>query len=121
MEQPNRTELRLLVIEDETLIAMELADLLEDLGHRVVGVAGTLGRSLRLVEEFGERLDAVLLDANLGGISSEPVAQQLRLRGVPFVVASGYEGEELKRFGFNEPRVNKPYRRDEIQSALSAL
>jgi DNA-binding response OmpR family regulator len=121
MEQPNRTELRLLVIEDEILIAMELADLLEDLGHQVIGVAGTLGRSLRLVEELGEKLDAVLLDANLGGMSSEPVAQELRLRGVPFLVASGYASDELVRFGFDEPRVGKPYRRDDIQSALSAL
>jgi CheY-like chemotaxis protein len=121
MERPAHTELRLLVIEDESLIAMELSDLLEDLGHLVIGVAGTLNRSLEIVDGLSEALDGAILDANLGGTSAVPVAQALRARNVPFVIASGYELEELQRLGFDAPRVGKPYRRDEIRSALAAL
>ena len=109
------------MIEDESLIAMELEDMLEDMGHEVVGLAGTLERSLQLVETHGGSVDAVVLDANLGGASAAPVAAALRERDIPFLVASGYEETELRHLGIEGPRVGKPYQADEIDFALAAL
>jgi CheY-like chemotaxis protein len=116
-----RTKLRLLVVEDEALIALELESLLEDLGHTVVEVGGTLERALDLVEALGSGIDAAVLDANLAGKSAAPVAKALEARGVPFVVASGYEAEELRQFGFEGPSLRKPYRGEEIARALARL
>ena len=121
MVEPERMELRLLVIEDEALIAMDLQDMLADLGHEVLGVSGTIDHALRLIEDCGDRVDAVLLDANLGGASARPIADLLRERNMRFIVASGYGREELRHLGFDGPSIGKPYRREEIDTALAGL
>ena len=115
------SELRLLIVEDEALIAMELEDLLQELGHRVVGVCGSVARALACVDEHGQEMDGVVLDANLGGSTALPVAERLRERGIPFLVASGYEGEQLHRLGFDALSIRKPYRKEEISRALAGL
>ena len=119
---PSHTgELRLLVVEDESLIALELEDLLIELGHRVVEVCGTVPRALALVERHAAELDAAILDANLGGASAASIARMLEERQVPFLVASGYTREELRHLGFTGPRIRKPYRKQELATALAAL
>lgn len=115
-----RRNLTLLVVEDEALIAMDLEDMLEDLGHRVIEVAGSPAHALALLERCIHDLDAVLLDANLGGESALPVARRLHDGNVPFVITSGYEEHELLREGFDAPLVSKPYRSAEIDQALQA-
>jgi CheY-like chemotaxis protein len=92
-------KLKLIVIEDEALIAMELECMLEDLGHEVLGVGGTLDQALLLVDNHAQEADAAVLDANLGGTSAVPVAEAMDARDLPYIVASGYEPEELQRFG----------------------
>jgi DNA-binding response OmpR family regulator len=115
-------KLKLIVIEDEALIAMELECMLEDLGHEVLGVGGTLDQALLLVDNHAQEADAAVLDANLGGTSAVPVAEAMDARDLPYIVASGYEPEELQRFGFGEIRtVGKPYSPRELARALSAL
>lgn len=118
-ESSGQTELRLLVVEDESLIAMEFECLLEDLGH--LGIAGTPDGALRLLSELSGQIDAVVLDANLGGRSAAPVAHALRARSVPFVIASGYEPAELRHLGFEEAGVGKPYSREAMRQALDRL
>lgn len=120
-ESSGQTELRLLVVEDDSLIAMELECLLEDLGHRVLGIAGTPDGALRLLSELSGQIDAVVLDANLDGRSAAPVAHALRARSVPFVIASGYEPAELRHLGFEEAGVGKPYSREAMRQALDRL
>ena len=78
-----------LVVEDEFLIAMDLELLLRRHGWRVLGPAATVDQALRLLRD-GETPDVALLDVNLGGEPVTPVAQELRARGVPFVLASAY-------------------------------
>jgi CheY-like chemotaxis protein len=114
-------ELRLLVVEDESLIALELEDLLAELGHRVVEVCGTVSRALALVERRAGELDAAILDANLGGTSAAAIARLLKERQIPFVVASGYTADDLRSLGLDGPRIGKPYRKQEIASALAEL
>ena len=81
-----------LVVEDEFLIAMDLERLLERNGWRVLGPAATVQEALRLLD--GEAPDVALLDVNLRGELVTPVAERLRARGVPFVVASAYDGAQ---------------------------
>lgn len=118
MTDPNRA---LLLVEDETLIALELEDIAQELGYRVLGLAGTTARALELVSEFRDELDAAILDANLGGESSYPVAEALVLAGIPFIVTSGYEVRELRQRGFNAPHIPKPYGKADISVALDDL
>ena len=122
MDSTEADELKLIVIEDEALIALELEWMLQDLGHRVLAVGATVDQALALLEMHAGEADVVLLDANLRGASAVPVAEALKERGVPFILASGYEREELERFGFREGRVvGKPYSAEDLATALSAL
>lgn len=103
------------------MIAMELEDILADLGHRVIEVAVCVDEALRAIDRSQGEIDAVLLDANLDGESAIPVAARLREARIPFVIASGYERSELDRSGFDGPRLGKPYSPAEIDQALGAL
>jgi CheY-like chemotaxis protein len=81
---------RLLVVEDETLIAMELCQDLEALGWSILGPAATIEEAMRLID--GQPLpDAAVLDVNLGGKLVYPLAELLQAKGVPFVFCSGYQ------------------------------
>jgi CheY-like chemotaxis protein len=82
-----------LVVEDEFLLALDLELLLERHGYRVLGPAATVAEALRLLG--GETPDAALLDVNLRGETVTPVAEALRTRGVPFMLASAYDRSDL--------------------------
>jgi len=111
----------LLVIEDEALIAMELECVLEDLGHNVLGVAGSVTEAMELVRACNEEVDVAILDANLGGATAVPVAEALVDAGTPFIITSGYEQHDLIRRGFNAPVVGKPYHEEDIADALTEI
>ena len=81
---------RILVIDDEPLIAMAVSEWLADLGHVVVGPAADLASALALAEE---PIDAAILDVSLGKDDSAPVARRLIDKKIPFAVASGHEVE----------------------------
>ena len=92
-EPPLRDPL-VLVVEDEFLLALDLELVLERHGFRVLGPTATVAQALRLLED-GEPPDVALLDVNLKGEMVTPVAEALRARGVPFVLASAYDGHKL--------------------------
>jgi DNA-binding NarL/FixJ family response regulator len=99
--------LRVLVVEDEALIAMELEDRLAAMGCVVVGPAANVARALALLAS--ERPDLALLDVNLGRERSTPVAEALRAAGVPFLLATGYDDAQLTEAAFRDaPRLGKP-------------
>ena len=79
---------RVLLVEDEALIALDMHDVLTSAGFDVVGPAGDVATASDLADR--ESLDCALLDVNLGGSLVWPVAQRLRDRGVPFVLLTGY-------------------------------
>src|ERR1044071_818409 len=84
---------RVLVVEDEALLALEIAELLTDAGLEVVGPATSVAKALNLINNPG--CDIVILDVNLGSEHSEPVALELRARGIPFLVVSGNSRDHL--------------------------
>src|SRR5262244_3382338 len=83
---------RVLVVEDDVLVGLDIAQQLTDVGLEVVGPAISVARALRLM---GERVcDVAVLDVNLGSETAEPIALELRARRTPFVVVSGYSSEQ---------------------------
>ena len=110
---------RILVVEDEPLIAMMAAVALEEAGCTVVGPAPTLAEALRLAEE--ERLDAAVLDRNLGGQYSDPVAERLRERGIPFAVVTGYADTGLLPDFADVPLLAKPFEPDKLVALVARL
>jgi CheY-like chemotaxis protein len=78
--------LNVLVIEDETLVSIDLEIMLEEMGHRVAGVAPHRRGAVSLIERLGDRIDCALLDTELALKSSRPVAERLRRAHIPYVV-----------------------------------
>ncbi|RXT56937.1 hypothetical protein B6S44_00335 [Bosea sp. Tri-44] len=113
-------ERRILVVEDEYLIAEYITVTLEDLGYVVVGPAPTVPAAIATIAS--ERMDAVLLDANLAGTSSAPIAAELADRGIPFVVVTGYGTLDLATDALQSaPRINKPFTPADIAAILAKL
>jgi CheY-like chemotaxis protein len=100
--------LRLLLVEDEAIVAMMLEDMLADLGCVVVGVAGSVASGLAMADEAAP-LDGAVLDVNLGGEAVYPIAEALRARGVPFVFSTGYAGAGVAAAYAGVPVLAKPY------------
>ncbi len=110
---------RILLVEDEAMIAMLVEDMLEDLGFETVGPALHIESALRLAET--ERLDAAILDVNMGEQRSYCVAKVLNRRGIPYIFATGYGADGIEA-GHSPARVlQKPYLEFDIESALRAV
>jgi DNA-binding response OmpR family regulator len=109
---------RILVVEDEFVIAAMVVDMLEDNGAVVVGPAPTLEAALRSARET--ELDAAVLDINVGGRRSDPVAEALSGRGVPLVFATGY-GEGAWAGAADAPVLTKPFTERALVAALSRV
>lgn len=107
--------LRLLIVEDAVLLAMELEAGLVEAGAVIVGAAAELGEAMAMLDRT---FDAAVLDANLNGESVGPLAAALHARGTPFVFATGY-GERGAPEGFDAPVVRKPYNVNQIISAIA--
>jgi CheY-like chemotaxis protein len=111
--------LRVLVVEDNLLLAEVTKLLLEDSGCQVVGPAGWLQRGLELAEH--EPLDGAILDINLHGEMSFPIAEVLRARGVPFVFVTGYEDRSIVPMAYRSaPRLDKPVADERLIEVLVA-
>jgi CheY-like chemotaxis protein len=107
-----------LVVEDEFLIAMDIEAMLWDHGWRVLGPAATVAEALRLLED-GEMPDVALLDVNLRGETVVPVAEVLRGRDVPIVLASAYDHTaSMADVLVGVPNVGKPTQERHLLAAL---
>ena len=112
---------RILVVEDEALVAMLVEDALLDAGAAVLGPAATVAEALALLDREPTPPDAAVLDLNLAGETSTPVADVLAARGIPFVVATGYGASGLPSGHAHVPVLAKPYDPDELTAALRRL
>lgn len=109
---------RVLLVEDEFLIASDLAQLLRRQGAEVMGPASTVRSALELLRNAPDP-DAAVLDVNLRGEMAFPVADALRDRGVHFVFATGYTNEMIPERYAGVPCCEKPFDGPEIVRALS--
>jgi CheY-like chemotaxis protein len=108
---------RILVVEDEYMLANDLAEFLENQGAAVAGPVGTVKGALVLVET--EALDGAVLDVNLRDEQVYPVADALLARKVPIVFATGYEELLLARAYIGLPRCQKPIDKTALAKALA--
>jgi CheY-like chemotaxis protein len=108
--------LRILLVEDEGLIAIMLEDMLEDMGCEVVKSLAAVAPTLAWLEAGGEA-DAALLDVNLGGEEVFPVAEALSARGVPFAFTTGYGETHDPRFR-TAPLLSKPIKQSRLEAVI---
>ena len=116
-EQPRR---RILIVEDEMLIAMLVEQMVLDLGYDVVGPAVSVDEALRFTQT--DVIDCAILDMNLGrGAVSTPIALVLESRGIPYILASGYGATQTSRGHRATTVLNKPFLTDDLEKALRQI
>lgn len=108
---------RILIVEDEYLIASELRMAFERAGAELIGPVPDVAKALELLA-LTQELDGAVLDINLGGEMAYPVAEALRARNVPFVFATGYDAQHIPAEFRSAPRYEKPIQPDQIAAAL---
>jgi CheY-like chemotaxis protein len=110
---------RVLVVEDEMIVAWLLEDMLADLGCAVVGPAARVNQALAMID--AEAIDVAVLDINLNGQMSYSLADALAARGVPFVFSTGYDKDSLLDGYRTFPVLQKPFHRSELGDTLAKL
>jgi CheY-like chemotaxis protein len=118
MTGPTLRDYRILVVEDEYILAMDLQNFLEDNGAVVVGPAPSVGQAMALIRS-GMPIEAAIVDVNLGGEMAFPVADALTERRIPFVFASGYADDTLQERYPDARTCKKPYGLHEIARTLT--
>jgi CheY-like chemotaxis protein len=118
-EKPSRGAcgLRVLLVEDETVIAIMLEEMLAEFGHEVVGTVARLDKAMELARR--EAFDVAILDVNLNGKEVYPVAETLAARGIPFVFATGYGSGGLRADYRQRPTLPKPFLRSDLRQVLA--
>ena len=110
---------RILIVEDSPVVGPFTAELLIDLGFEVVGPAPTLAAARELIET--EALSAAVMDVHIRGERVFPMCELLDAKGVPFVLTSGYADWQIPDKWLDRPRLQKPYKIEDMQAALSAM
>jgi len=113
---------RVLLVEDEALVAMLIEDMLADDGCIVVATASRLTEALGYAGDADLAFDVAILDLNLAGENTFPVASALASRGLPFAFATGYGAGGLPAEWRDRPTLQKPFNATDVTKALiSAL
>lgn len=107
-----------LLVEDEVMIRMMVADMLEELGYHIAGEAGDIDEAVRLVQTTD--FDIAILDVNVNGKVISPVAEAVQLRGRPFVFATGYGAQGLPEKFRDRPALQKPFQMESLERAIEA-
>ena len=106
-----------LVVEDEPIVAMHTEDLLTDLGFKTVVVAGGVNRAFKALA--ATPVDVAVLDVNLNGEKSFPIAEHLAQRSIPFLFATGYSDQETP---FPDAvMINKPFTSVDLESGIRTI
>jgi DNA-binding response OmpR family regulator len=106
------------LVEDEVMIRMMVADMLEELGFSIAAEAGEIGEALRLAEST--YFDLAILDVNVNGKVISPVAEVIESRKRPFIFATGYGLSGLPERYRNRPALQKPFQLDTLERAIDA-
>jgi DNA-binding NtrC family response regulator len=106
MVEYDRRPVRVLILDDEPVIAMDLESMVLDAGYDVAGTTGKIETALAMID--AGLCDGAILDANLSGVSAAAVAAALTSRGLPFLVLSGYSLDQLPEAMRDAPCLQKP-------------
>jgi len=107
-----------LLVEDEALIRMMTAEMIEELGYSVAGEASNIVDALRLAQTA--TFEFAILDINLGGSKIDPVAEIISSRGVPFIFASGYGAAGIPSSFSDRAVLQKPFLIERLGEAIEA-
>jgi DNA-binding NtrC family response regulator len=110
---------RILIVEDEPVIAFALEDVLTDAGFQIAGVVADLVTAIALIESGS--CDAAIVDANLTGVSASPVAIALAARGLPYIMMSGYSKEQMQGEYPRAVFLSKPCRQELLLETLYSI
>ena len=111
---------RILIVEDEPLIAMMLEDFLDAIDRELAGSADTVATAIAAIDRGG--VDAAIVDVHLcGGEKSWPVCERLAERGIPFLLATGGAGDMIDEAWRDRPVLAKPFTLDAVEKALDRL
>jgi len=110
--------LRVLIVEDEALVALQLEDMLADFGCVIMGPASRVGQALDLLGQ--QTVDAAVLDLNVAGELVYPVADALQSRGLPYIFATGYGPAGLTVPYRSRPVLQKPFLQSDLAKAMLA-
>ena len=113
----NLSGLRVLIVEDEGIVAMYIEDVLTEIGCDIVATAARLEDALQKAEAL--EFDVAMLDVNLAGELSYPVAVALRHREIPFLFATGYGAVAIPQELEGAPLLTKPFRKLDLIQALT--
>lgn len=114
------TNRRILIVEDEMMIALMLESMLTDLGCEIPVTAVTTTEALAIIETDARIFDAATVDLNLHGTNSADVMAALELRGIPFIITTGYD-DPASLGGFTGPILFKPFSAADLERALASL
>lgn len=115
---PALVGLRVLIVDDEALVAMLLEDMVADLGCELAGSAGRIAQALELVADPAVRFDVAVLDVNVAGESITPVAQAAVDRGAAVVFATGYGESGVPEAFRGRPTLQKPFGLPDVAARL---
>lgn len=113
------TGLRVLLVEDQMIVAMAIENMLRGLGCVVVGPVGTLEAAVRLARE--EALDAAILDVSLDGENVFPAAEELQTRGIPFIFATGHGKQFLPEKWHGLRLLTKPFDGEQLEKHIRSI
>lgn len=113
------SDTRVLVVEDEALISMLIEDMLTDIGFKCVDVAASIESALEVLGKA--KPDFAMLDINLNGTRSFPIADLLMSREIPFVFLSGYGSRGLDSAYAGAKILQKPFQLGDLETALEAV
>lgn len=118
-QSAHRGGLRVLLVEDENLVAMLLEDMLAELGHSVVGPVARLKKALEMAQH--EAIDLAIVDVNINGEQAYPVAEALAARGIPFVFSTGYGEHGLPPQYHGHPTLQKPFQQHDLEKLFAVV
>jgi CheY-like chemotaxis protein len=105
------------LVEDEVMIRMMVADMLEELGYQVSAEAGDISEAIRLAETT--EFDIAILDVNVNGKVITPVAELIKARGRPFIFATGYGSSGLPELYRDRPTLQKPFQLETLGRVIA--
>jgi CheY-like chemotaxis protein len=109
--------LRVIIVEDEALVIMLLEDMLTGLGCRIAGVASHIEEAMKLAGSADA--DLAIVDLNLDGRDAYVVAERFVARGIPFILATGYDPIGIRAGFCDRPTLQKPFRVDDLSRAIA--
>ncbi len=115
----SETKSRVLIVEDEALVAMLLEDMLADAGYTVSETVSAIQQALEFIADSAANFDVAILDVNLRGQPIFPVAEALVQAGKPFVFATGYGAGSLPEAWRNHPTLQKPFGAGDVERVLA--